>query len=164
MHSSRDVARLYRDSPDGGSDSVVHTLADILQIPCPTVQALLRRDDLDLNLANSLTRILVEELVVTSTYSGTGAFESGVHKVSKAVTDPLGLTLDDIRLTFYAAWEVDEVARNVLLEHPPHTRPQHIFGNVLDRIPRSALDDLFFLFFFFMIVNCVSSGSSSFLL
>ena len=46
------------------------------------------------------------------------------------------------KITFYSANDIDPVARDVIASHPACTRPMHLFGDILDRVPRSAMKEL----------------------
>jgi hypothetical protein len=72
-------------------------------------------------------------IVVTSSYSGTGAFECAVDGVldsaSKHASTP------PPACTYYSASETSEVARIALLSHSELSRPLHVFGDILERLP-----------------------------
>ena len=86
-------------------------------------------------------------LVVTSSYSGTGSYESVVHRIMNLAWETTGgkhhcAKLAQKKITFYSANDIDPVARDVIASHPACTRPMHLFGDILDRVPRSAMKEL----------------------
>lgn len=45
-------------------------------------------------------------------------------------------------VTFYSACDVSECARSALMSHPTSTRPHHVFGEILERVPEPHLTEL----------------------
>lgn len=78
---------------------------------------------------------------MTSCYSGTGAFECATKMVWDKAAEELGLPKTP-KVVFYSACDIDPVARAALAAHSAPTKPLHIFGEILDRIPRGSLADL----------------------
>lgn len=76
-------------------------------------------------------------LVVSSGYSGTGGFECAVAGILKAWAKVLGLPPP--RCLYYSATEICPKGRAALQTHTSPTKPLHIFGDLLDRLPKEAL-------------------------
>ncbi len=73
-------------------------------------------------------------LVVTTSYSGSGAFECAV----RSTFDSESQVCPKIKITFYSASESCRAARAALLSHSGDTRPLHLFGDILDRLPQAC--------------------------
>ena len=139
MHRARAFPASARSSQDMDGGGII-TLNDVLSLPRSPLDAVITGYD---TCHNPVTKVLVDGCCVTTTYSGTGSFESGVHRACLCAADSLGLDQAEIQdIHFYSATELDETARRVLAGHPNSTRPEHIFGNVLDRVPEKYRDDI----------------------
>jgi hypothetical protein len=87
-------------------------------------------------------RLCENGFIVTSGYSGTGAFELASDMVLCSARDAAGETRMVPTCVFYSASDSAEACRKALLMHPPKTRPRHIFGDMLDRVPARTLEEL----------------------
>jgi hypothetical protein len=87
----------------------------------------------------ALSDVLDRGIFVTSGYSGTGGFELAVD----AVVTAAGVSLDKVpNIVYYSACDSSESARQALLSHSPRTRPEHVFGDMLERVPDRELQEL----------------------
>jgi hypothetical protein len=93
------------------------------------------------NVANQpalLSALSEQSLVVTSSYSGTGGFEAVVDTVMRSMSSSMSSATHQPRtptVVFYAAWDSAPAARDALLSHSVRTRPKHVSGDLLDRVP-----------------------------
>jgi hypothetical protein len=83
-----------------------------------------------------------KEFVVTSNYSGTGAFECAAHAVLCGECGASEAMSQTVKLSHYSACDTDPAARQALMSHPLRTRPQHVFGDVCCRVPSHSLSEL----------------------
>lgn len=92
------------------------------------------------NLASHAT----EGILMNTQYSGMGCAEMAMHMLSRAIDDALGL---ETRLTFWSAADIMKHCRKVLrFKLPTGSRlvmPQHVFGDLLFRLPEFARTRLF---------------------
>ena len=83
----------------------------------------------------SLIQVSTLGLVLTSSFSGTGAFEIACHIVYDELCAALGTHADARKgCVSWAATECDPIARVMLMNHTTATRPRHLFANVRDRL------------------------------
>ena len=80
-------------------------------------------------------------IVATSCYSGTGTYEAVLHRIMTCAAKTSAASAKP-QLIMYSACEVCPLARAVLASHPAASRPRHIFGDILDRVPAAVLSDL----------------------
>jgi hypothetical protein len=85
-------------------------------------------------------------LVVCSSFSGTGSFECTIDRLFNAGDDGSSSSSSEVGpcqgVTYYSATEISPKARAALLSHSHTTQPLHIFGDILERLPKNALADL----------------------
>ena len=77
---------------------------------------------------------------IISHYSGKGTAESMLADISEYVckmSPSLGTCLQP-RFRCSSACDISHTCRNLMLQQPEESRPQHIFGNILDRIPQQS--------------------------
>jgi hypothetical protein len=79
-----------------------------------------------------------QKVRVTTSYSGMGIPEEAVAAIRWHLRQ-LGVTLE---VEFYSACEMSETCRQALGSKRDSTRAQHIFGNLLDRLPPQVQQEL----------------------
>jgi site-specific DNA-cytosine methylase len=89
------------------------------------------------NFAGMLTEAC-GRVVVTTTYSGMGCAEMVCPMISSAWAS-LGA---QVSFKLYSATDVDATCRRVLQCHKEDSQPEHVFGDVLERIPKALRDSL----------------------
>ena len=87
--------------------------------------------------ADDLCNVIV---VVTESSAGTGIFTAKVVEVCAEVSSICG---KQTTVVPYCAWGSSECSTNALLNHPPESRPLHLFGDVLTRVPEERLKLLY---------------------
>ena len=75
-------------------------------------------------------------VVVTESFAGTGVFAAKVVDVCAEVSR---IWKKQITVVLYCAWDSSQTAAKALLNHPPKSRPLHVFPDVLDRVPKDKL-------------------------
>jgi len=77
-------------------------------------------------------------VMLTTSYSGMGCAEMAASMISEALAGQ-GI---ETRFVPWSATDVDRTCREMLMEHEPGSRPEHVFGNILERIPADLLKSL----------------------
>eukprot|EP00969_Alexandrium_andersonii_P244233 10791496-Alexandrium_andersonii.AAC.1 len=77
--------------------------------------------------------------VLTTSYSGVGTMEAAMAQVVEAASDR---EFDGTGVTLYSASEINPTCRSILLAHGPSSKPLHVFGNILDRVPKPELGEI----------------------
>jgi len=72
-----------------------------------------------------------EEVVVTTSYSGMGCAEAAISMVRHHLLE-IGIVA---KVTMFSATDINAICRAVLLRHKAESASEHVFGDVLDRIP-----------------------------
>ena len=85
-------------------------------------------------LAKKLEAHLKNGLVLTTSYSGAGCAET----VIPMIADPV----PEAKTVAYAASEIKEEAREMLLNHHTLSAPRHVFGDVLELLPEDVRAEL----------------------
>ena len=111
-------------------------LTGVLELPKTFLREALQRGSAS---CDTIGELCNHGLVVTSSYSGTGTYEAVVHSIMALAALSLGF---ESPVVFYAASDISPVARSAIAAHPETSRPIHIFGDILDRIPSGVLVDL----------------------
>jgi hypothetical protein len=101
-----------------------------------------------LNLMTNLQQRVLAGIVLTSTYSGTGAFETvgcmiwnKVVEWSRQLAGEAGMNVDNVAALVpppficWAATDLMPASQRCLAAHRSGSRPRHIFTNVLGRLP-----------------------------
>jgi len=132
-HASHSSKRLRRDSlwfPAGP-----RTLTEVLGYNTSLAEHLLDiAPSLGQNTAKGLQQMVQTNVVVTSSYSGTGCFEGALHEIMSCLRGRF--PGPSASLTSYSATEVDAAAQAVLKAHKAGI--QHIFGDIQDRLPNAT--------------------------
>jgi len=117
------------------------TLEDVLKVPAAHVRRLLRYAD-----AASLPMIRQEletvcrhGVILTSSFSGTGGFEAMALQVLDECAKVFGMPQP--KVIFYSACDILPESLLALSNHH-RSRPQHIFGDLLDRLTPDVKDSL----------------------
>ena len=127
------------------------TLSDALDMPHTCVNRLLEavsggtlvsdnpgaewRYDVPLRLEEACSK----GIVVTSSYSGTGGFEFAAGQVFRSLAEEL--SLGNLDVTMYSAWDNEPAARLALLQHGA-SAPLHVFGDIMESLPEGACDKI----------------------
>ena len=119
------------------------SLAEVLQTQHLNVKKLVAKlrhtgDESSLDVLRSWCQ---DGITVTSSYSGMGTFEAVVVQVMSTLAETLSLSPPQIRV--YSSTELSDMARRLLASHEGVSAPEHIFTDVLDRLPslvRTALE------------------------
>ena len=80
----------------------------------------------------TIKRLEELDVVGTSNYSGTGAFELGLFSTLANASVQAGCR--GPKCTMYSASDISGTMRAVLLSHAVSTRPKHLFGCILERL------------------------------
>ena len=108
------------------------TLSELFSLVDDTVASIVCFSGRDLESAREALRAKASmDLVVTSTYSGTGCFEDSVMALLEAVDHATHLQGGD--RVAWAATDWNKASQKFLRAHK--RPPEHLFGNVMDRLP-----------------------------
>ena len=86
-----------------------------------------------------LAEWVTQPLVVTSSFTGFATFEHSILVCRRELATLLGVVPGS--LIYYAAWECADHAKRMILGNPM-TRPEHLFDDVLSRLPENDKNDL----------------------
>jgi hypothetical protein len=84
-----------------------------------------------LSLVSTLEKNLLQGIVLTTSYTGTGSVECAMAMIAETVGERTG---KDIKLVVYSACDLATSARQCLQSHHDASRPRHVFGDLLDRL------------------------------
>ena len=85
-----------------------------------------------------LQKLSSTDVVITTSYSGIGVAETSLPFLQ----DALAAHGCDLKYTLYGATDIDPLCRRMLLEHHERSQSQHVFGDLLERVPQYAVDVL----------------------
>ena len=77
---------------------------------------------------------VTSNIVLTTSYSGMGCAEMVLPLLAKSLQS-FGITA---QMAPYSATDYDPTCRRMLLSHKKGSRPEHVFGDILERIPRDV--------------------------
>lgn len=116
------------------------SLDGILRMPAALVSRLLDYEKLNQrsDISCELKKIAKHGLVLSSTFSGSGAFEGMVVMLMDEVVRLFQMEDEAGPIVFWSAGDKSQHARDCISKHSLRSRPRHIFGDVLDRLPDEA--------------------------
>ena len=86
-------------------------------------------------LGDACTRFQGKTLIVTSAYSGLGTFEMACHGIIEDLKRSWEGMQETCRIITYASTEMSAPCQQVLTNDRSEIRPQHLFRDVLGRLP-----------------------------
>ena len=118
------------------------TLEDVLKVPAAHVCRLLRYADAAClpMIRQELERVCRHGVILTSSFSGTGGFEAMALQVLDECAEVFGMPQP--KVIFYSACDILPESLLALGSHHRRSRPQHIFGDLLDRLRPDVKDSL----------------------
>ena len=120
-----ELPRSRGNRPDGPT-----TLEGVLDFPRRFLADLARHD-----LVDNASMTLQRGVVITTSYSGMGGAETAAAMLANGLGEACGITPC---LHFYSAVDNARRAQIALLGHNVGSRPNHVFVDVLDRLPASV--------------------------
>ena len=118
--------------PDGAED-----LPSILLVLRDLCDAIFEIATCRPDIMRGIRSVCLHGLVVTSCFTGTGAFEIACSMVYDRLCELCGINpcLFGHGLVCYSACDSNAVVQRFLQRHPQSSRCQHLFSDVLDRLP-----------------------------
>ena len=146
-HAGAAASRRRRTSESSQDFAPLHfgpnTLEGVMQVPADLLlrlKAFAEQENRWADVEAELRANMHRGIVVTTSFSGSGAYEAMMVQVLDEAARMLGTGTPCVK--FYSATEVDPTARSALLQHDIRSRPMHVFGDLLERLPKLARDQL----------------------